>query len=154
MLFKYTPEGAEPQEWPFAPEKLMSSECEAIEKVTGMTYQEFSVKILDGSVMARRALLWVLLKRTEPTLRHSQVDFPAGAVELQFEQHELKALRDAISADDTMDNDARAKVVDALDEQIEDPEVEGPKAPESSDASPSSETSPTTSTSRPKLASA
>src|SRR3954471_19535886 len=123
MLFKYAPEGAEPREWPFNPDKLMSSECEAIEKVTGLTYQEFAVKILDGSVTARRALLWVLLKRTEPTLRHSQVGFPAGAVVVEFEQFELKKMRDAIADDDDMDDGDRVRVLDALDSQIEDPEV-------------------------------
>jgi hypothetical protein len=134
MLFKYAAEGAEPRQWTYSPDKLMSSEAEAIEKVTHLTYQEFGMQLLSGSVTARRALLWVMLKRTEPTLRHGQVDFPAGAVELEYEPHELKAIRDKVAEDASLADEDRIAALDQLDTMIGDAEVAVPKAPASVDA--------------------
>lgn len=139
MILKYAPEGAEPRQWTFAPDRLMSSEAEAVEKVTAMTYDEFCMALIKGSRIARRALLWVLLKRTEPTLRHVQVDPQVGAIELEFEAHELRKMRDSIEANADLTDDERAAFLKQLDleilAQIEDGEAEAPKAPESSGAS-------------------
>lgn len=135
MLFKYAPEGADPRQWTYSPDKLMSSEAEAIEKVTHLTYQEFGMRLLSGSVTARRALLWVMLKRTEPTLRYSQVDFPAGAVELEYEAHELAKIREQVEKDATLADEDRMAALDQLDQMIGDAEVEVPKATENVAAS-------------------
>lgn len=154
MLLIYRPEGIDERQWPFQPDKLMSSEAEAIEKAMGMTYSEFSADLVKGSARARRTLLWVYLKREEPTLRLTQVDPPVGSIGLEFEPHELAAMRTAIEKDSDMTDEDRAAVLKELDAQIGDADVDGPKAPEKNDGSEPSPTSRTTSTSRPKLASA
>lgn len=136
MLLNYTPEGADKQVFTFVPAKLMSSEAEAIEKVTHMTYVEFQQALVDGSMAARRALLWVFKKRTEPMLQFSQIDFPAGAVEMEWEQHELKTMRDEAMVSRTLTDEERIALLSQLDEQIVDDEVEAPKVIASSDASP------------------
>jgi hypothetical protein len=139
MLFTYRPEGADERAWTYVPDKLMSSEAEAIEKVTGQDFTEFNTALLHGSVTARRALLWVLLKRTEPTLRHSQVDFPAGAVKLDFEAHELTEMREQINGSDRLSDGERAEALDGIALLLMDAgldeDVEAPKAPGSSAAS-------------------
>jgi hypothetical protein len=136
MLVNYTPEGAEKRTWTYSPDKMMASEVEAIEKVTHMTYAEFSIDLVKGSVTARRALLWVLLKRTEPTLRHAQVDFPFAAVEMEYEQHELKQIREGVEGDADMADADRGTVLRELDklilDQMESAEKSAPKAPTSS----------------------
>lgn len=153
MLFKYTPEGATEREWTFSPEKLMASEAEAIEKVTGLTYEEFGQALIKGSVAARRALLWVLLKREDAPLRHSQVDVPVGSVSVDYEKHELQAIRDALESNrDLSDSDRDAALV-ALDEMLAGEVEDAPKAPGSDDASSDSDSSPASSTS-PRLKSA
>jgi hypothetical protein len=64
----YQPDGSdEPTRWPYNPRKLMSAEREAIERRTGMPFAEFTAAVLKGSSVARRALLWVMLKRDHPT---------------------------------------------------------------------------------------
>jgi len=139
MLFNYRPEGAEPRQWEFVPDKLMVAEAEAIEKATHLTYAEFGAELVKGSMTARRALLWVLLKRTEPTLRHTQVDFPTGAVELEFEQSELKDMRRAVEDNADLSDAERAEYLKQLDrqilDQIESGEAKAPKASSNVDAS-------------------
>lgn len=154
MLLIYRPEGAEERQWPFHPDKLMSSEAEALEKVTGLTYSEFGMELVKGSARSRRALLWVMMKRENPTLRLNQIDPPVGSIGLDFETHELALMRKEVESDTDMSDDDRATILEELDKQIGDGDVDGPKAPASDDVSSASATSPTTSTSRPKLASA
>jgi hypothetical protein len=138
MIFTYKPEGAAERVWNYDPDKLMSSEAEAIEKATRLNFAEFNSDLLKGSVTARRALLWVLLKRTEPTLRHSQVDFPASAVSLDFEASELANMREHIMGSDRLSDEQRTEALEGIEILLLDlaaEDVEAPKAPESSDAS-------------------
>ncbi len=136
MLLIYKPEGADERRWTFAPDKLLSSEAEAIEKVTEMTYQEFGQALVKGSMRARRALLWVMLKREDPPLRITQVDPPTGSIGVDYEQHELKAIRDALLEDRELSDSDRNQAIAAMDEMIADGADEAPKAPASGDASP------------------
>ena len=78
MKLNYTPEGLPAQTFDFSPENMLSTEAEAIEEVGGTTwgsYLEFGAKLSTGNVRAMRALLWVLLCRTNPTLDFDSVVF-------------------------------------------------------------------------------
>lgn len=132
MLLTYTPEGADERTWVYDPSKLMSSEAAAIEKVTEQTYAEFGVALMKGSAGCRRALLWVLLKREEPTLRIAQVDPPTGSLTLEFEAHELISMRDQVAKSSSLNDDERATALSGLDELIGDA-TPAPKAKPSAD---------------------
>lgn len=95
MKLTYTPEDGEPQVWSFSADKLMTTEAEAVEKVTGMSYDEFGTALVRGRATAKRAVVWVLRKRSEPTLRYSAVDFPMGALAVELDVDELLAIRRA-----------------------------------------------------------
>jgi hypothetical protein len=129
VLLIYKPEGADERRWTFSPDQLMSSEAEALENVTGMTYEEIGQALIKGSAKARRALLWVYLKREDPTLRHAQVDPPVGSVGVDYEQHELVAIRDKLAEDTDMSDADRTAALAQLDSLI-------------TDSSPTSSTSP------------
>lgn len=137
MLLKYTPEGTDGQSWAFSPDKLLSSEAEAIERVTKMTYAEFGVAIIKGSATARRALLWVLLKRDEPTLKHASLDVPVGAIVLEYEPHELVQMRAEAENSDELTEAERRLALDFFDNELAEKgdDVEAPKAPVSKLAS-------------------
>lgn len=137
MFLTYRPEGADERRWPFKPERLMSAEAEAIERQTGWTYEEFGERLIKGSVTARRALLWVMLKREEPTLRYSQVDVPSGSVALDYERHELEAIRDKVAENADLSEREQRAALASLDDLIAGmPEgVEAPKATASDAAS-------------------
>ncbi|MEV6124870.1 hypothetical protein AB0M23_30920 [Streptomyces sp. NPDC052077] len=75
MKVTFTPEDGEPQVFDYNPNKLLSAEREALEKRTGVSFQQFSMGVLRGHALCRRALLHVLLKRQHPTLSFDDVDF-------------------------------------------------------------------------------
>lgn len=85
MKFTYTPEGAEPEVWPFKPNKLMSPEAEAIERVTGMSFGVWREAIFEESMLAIRALLWIMLKRQNPTLSFDDVQFCIDDVSIDLD---------------------------------------------------------------------
>lgn len=82
MKIVYTPEGADPRSWDFDPMKLMSAECMAIEKLTRLTYVEALNQLSRGSMTAIHAVLYVLMKRTLPTLTPSEVQFSLDEIDL------------------------------------------------------------------------
>lgn len=112
MRFVYQPEGADPKKFEFAPEKLMSPEAEAIERHTGMTYTDWNIAVSKGSMLALHGLLFVMLKRSDPTLKWDAVQFSLS--ELDFE------LDDEESAQALADLEEKAKVgeLDANDEAL------------------------------------
>lgn len=114
----------------FKPEKLMSAEAEAIEDVTDWTYQQFQQKFMLGSMKAWRAVLWVLLKREFPTLKHREVSFEAGAIMVDFDDQETADMRAAAIADPDLDDETREAILDALRDV---PEDEAAKAADDGD---------------------
>ena len=50
------------------------AEGRAIEKATGRTFGEIGELAKSGSLSAIQALVWVAMKRTEPTLKFSDLD--------------------------------------------------------------------------------
>ena len=132
MFLVYKPEGADERRWTYEPEKLLSSEAEAIERKTGWTYEEFGIQLVKGSTIARRALLWVLLKRDDPTLRHEQIDIPVGVVRTDYNRTELQAIRDAAAKDTDLTDAERDGALEQLEKMLAElPEEDAPKAPES-----------------------
>lgn len=96
MKFVYKPEGLTPREWDFEPRRLMSPEVMAIEKLTKLTFDEWQTAILRGSVTALHALLWVLLKREQPTLVASQVQFAIDEIGMEPTDDELRLAMDKL----------------------------------------------------------
>lgn len=78
MLLNYNPEGGEPQQFNFEPLELLASEAELIESEgAGFwdSYMEFYGKFMVGNIRARRVLLWIFLRRTDPHLSLNAVEF-------------------------------------------------------------------------------
>lgn len=119
MIVTYTPDGDPVQRWTFDPKHVIAGEAEAIEKRAESTWDEFQKAILSGSIRARRVLLWHLLKKAHPPLRFDDVTFRTGEVEVEFEKHELEALRGQIvKRDKLVSDDDRDKALSAIDAQL------------------------------------
>lgn len=88
MKFVYKPEGVEPREWDFSPEKLMSPEAEAIERLTGMTFGEWAEAVRKGSITALHGLLYVMLKRQSPTMKYDEVQFNLSELDFVLDDRE------------------------------------------------------------------
>lgn len=106
MKVTYTPEDGEEQVFDYNPNKLMSAEREALEKRTGMGFNQFAMGVLQGHALCRRALLHVLLKRQHHTISFDDVDFcwdelkvelTKGEIELAVEQLRQKKRRESDS---------------------------------------------------------
>ena len=130
MIITYTPEDGEKREWQFEPRRLMSPEAEAIEKVTHWTFQEFSSKFLAGSMLAYRAVVWIMLKREDPPLRFQDVSICLDDLSIGFDDVEQIRIREALLADPDLDPEQRQNLIDILGED----EAEIPKDPTSSSA--------------------
>lgn len=89
MYFIYKPEGAEPKRWKFDPTKLMSPEAEAIERLCGMTFGEWVDAVGRTSITALHGLLYVMLKREQPTLTYDQVQFCLDDIDLELEDDDV-----------------------------------------------------------------
>lgn len=64
----------------FDPASITNREAMAIEKVTGMTFGQWSDALKERSVLAMTAMVWVVQRRSQPALRFSDVDFALGAL--------------------------------------------------------------------------
>lgn len=102
MQFVYKPEGAEPKKWDFDPDRLMSPEAVAIERLTKLTFAEWTEAVQRGSVLALHALLYVMLKREIPSLKPSEIEFSMSEVDFE------------------LDDDETARVIAALEDQEKD----------------------------------
>ncbi|MFD4660838.1 hypothetical protein ACFWP2_35075 [Kitasatospora sp. NPDC058444] len=125
MYLVYEPEGSdEPQRWKYQPTKLMSAERERLEKLTGRDFSAFTQAVLAGNSLARRALLFIFLKRQHPATRFDDVDFAWDELRLELSRAELEQVRE--QAAETAPADQRAAVLAQLDKEIaeayEDPE--------------------------------
>ncbi|MFM9594039.1 hypothetical protein ACKI16_24190 [Streptomyces scabiei] len=90
MKVTYSPEDGEPQVFKYNPNALMSAEREALEKVTGQSFNQFAMGVLRGNARCRRALLHVLLKRQHPTLRFDDVDFAWDELTVEMTKGEIE----------------------------------------------------------------
>jgi hypothetical protein len=116
VKFIYKPEGTDSHEWDFDPAKLHDVEAIEIEKRTGMTYGEFGQQFMKGSILARKALLFVLLKRATPTLRWNEVQFTVGEIDVDFDAEEKAQIVEALhkkAIDEGLDTDEQ-QMLDAF----------------------------------------
>ncbi|MFJ1664798.1 hypothetical protein ACIOK4_00125 [Streptomyces bottropensis] len=121
MKVIYTREDGEPQVFDYNPNKLLSAEREALEKRTGMSFSTFSMGVLKGNSLCRRAMLHVLLKRQHHTLRFEDVDFLWDELEVQMTKGEID-----LAVDRLRDKGEDEAIVDGLLKQRDTaPEDEG-----------------------------
>lgn len=127
MLIKYAPENEEPQEFEFDPDNAWSFEAEMIESVGRQTWVSFEADFLDllraGNFKARRALLWVLLRREKPDLRFSDLVVKVNEVTIGLDKAERQVMRKRL-ADGEFDAAEREAVEELLAGYPEDDDLE------------------------------
>lgn len=151
MYLTYRPEGStEPRRWHIQLGRLRVFDTEAIEKATGMDYgSDFKQRLLQGNVRARRALLWIMLRREHPTLKYADVDFADDELLLEQDRDELAATRAEIAASTELAEANRAALLAVIDQQLATaPEAPG-KAPSPSSGDATDSPSPSSTASSP-----
>lgn len=131
MIIIYSPEGGDVHRWDLKEIRIMAVEAEEVERVTDLDWAAARAKIVKGSMLALRAVAWVLLKRSQPTLRYTQ--FQPAAEELDFEYNaaERAAIRASIEADDDLTEAERAAILAEFDEA--DAALDAGEAPDAED---------------------
>ena len=145
MRLIYTPEGAEKQEFDFVPQKLMSPEAEAIESVGGSawdSFDDFGVLFMKRNMRAKRAALWIMLKRQQPTLKFKDLEISVGSIEIDYDDDEKRLIREAIAADPDMDPDDRAMYLKQIDREMLDGDTPLDDPPETSESDDSTSPPP------------
>ncbi len=131
MIIKFTPVEGDTREYQFKPKKLMSPEAEAIERIVGKPYAEAVQAVMQGSALARRALVYTLEKRAHPTLKWPDFVFPFDAVEVEFDAEELAEIRAGVESAPGLSDEERAEALADL-AALEESAPEAPKASEPS----------------------
>lgn len=131
MKFIYKPEGTEPQSWDFEPNKLMSPEVEAIERHTGLTFMEWVMALEKGSFNAFHGLLYVMLKRSHPTLKWTDVQFCMDDVGWDLDVTDMENMIGVLEAKakESELTEAEALQLDNLRTQLAEAEATAPLEP-------------------------
>lgn len=150
MKVTYRPEGAEPREWTGVKRgKIMSPEAELIERHTGWRFGQWWDELFADSMLAAHALLYVLLKRSTPTIKWEDVQFCEDDYSLDPELDEHRDARDtlvAIRDAGEQLSDAQTAYLTELDDILaaaDDEAAEVPKASVRKSAASAPEISPT-----------
>lgn len=120
MFVTYKPEDSDPQVWEFNPQRVRASAAELVERRYGKQWEMFLKDLMQGSMQARRVLLWHLICRTHQTLRFEDTpDFYADELLLEFSRAELLEMRAAVESNKGLGDEERAVMLSALDDEIE-----------------------------------
>lgn len=119
MFVTLSPEGEDPQVWEFDPRKVRASQAEMVERRYGKQWDVFLADLMQGSIIARRVLLWHLIRGTHHTLKYEDTpDFYAGELTVEFSRAELGNMRDTIETNRAVPESDRSMMLAALDEEI------------------------------------
>lgn len=128
MILIYEPEGGERRTWNLKTTRFMSTEAEAVERATGLEWQEAKARVIKGSMVALRATVWVLVKREDPTLRYTAFDPAENEIGVDLDAEEWGVLREEVANSSDMGEAEKAAVLAQLDAEATDAEVPEPGA--------------------------
>ncbi|MFC4611154.1 hypothetical protein ACFO9E_25670 [Streptomyces maoxianensis] len=127
MILIYEPQGGERRTWNLKEIRFMSSEAETVERSTGLEWQEAKARVVKGSMLALRAIVWVLVKRDEPSLRYTQFDPAETEIGVDFDTEEWAVVRDEIANSPDMDDEQRAAALAQIDAEAAGAEATEPE---------------------------
>lgn len=120
MLLIYTPESGERREWQFQPYEAWSFETELVESVGGqmwISWDGFLSLLRVDNTKAKRALLWVMLRRDKPDLRFVDLVTKAKEITIGLDVDERADLRRRLDdPEETWTQAERELAEDALSE--------------------------------------
>lgn len=117
MKMIFDPPDGDRLEIDFEPAKLMSVEAEAIEDLPQgkwETFEEFGQMFLKGSARAHKAALWILMRRTNPGLKFTDLNYPLSALRISLTDDEMARFRKSITENPNMDEDQKKFLLDSL----------------------------------------
>lgn len=125
MHVVYAPEDGDKREWDVKLYRVLTSEAEALEKVTGLDLALFSPRLMGGNPTAKRGLLWLLLRREDPSTRYANVDFPVGDLTVEMDDEEKAGFKATIMRAPGLTDDERHAAIAELGLDPDEAEGEG-----------------------------
>ncbi len=98
MKLTYHQDGTEvPKVWTFTMGRFRAKEIEAVESRTKMNWgTDFKQALLQGNMLARRAMLWTLTRRDHPKMRFEDLDPFDDEVKVELNAQEWQEYFDEI----------------------------------------------------------
>lgn len=87
MIIVYTPEGKEPQE--YDARSLRVSEASIASRTVGMKWGEIRAGLADEDLDSMRVVVWLLKKRSNPSLKYDEVDPGIEEMVARFDREEV-----------------------------------------------------------------
>ncbi|MER7967670.1 hypothetical protein ABTX35_01405 [Streptomyces sp. NPDC096080] len=118
MIVVYTPEGQEPQHYDASTLKV--SEASIVQRTVDMKWQEILGGLEQDDLEAMRGIVWVIRKRTEPSLRFG--DFDPGVTELtsRMSNKEIgRFIEGLFATGDTNDELTREQVAEIIRDRVD-----------------------------------
>jgi hypothetical protein len=116
MIIVYQPQGGDAHRWDLTEIRILATEAEAVERVTDLDWQAARAKVVRGSMLALRAVAWVLMKRTDTTLRYGQFSPAADELSWEYSQAERAEIRKAVAENADLGDEERAALLAEFDE--------------------------------------
>ncbi|MFF9625449.1 hypothetical protein [Streptomyces griseosporeus] len=103
MIVIYTPEGAEPQHYDAS--TLRVSEASIVQRTVDMKWQEILKGLEEDDLDAMRGIVWVIKKRSEPTLRFGDFDPGVNEMITRMDRREVEAwVNEVLAAADSQED--------------------------------------------------
>ncbi len=119
MIVTYTPKGQESQRFDYDAEEVRAKDAEKMEAASGIPWESFGLLAMQGSMKARRVLLWHLLRQQHATLRLDDVDFASKEMKIEFNAKEYREFRDAVVRNkDGLPVEQRENLLARIDDEI------------------------------------
>lgn len=120
MRVEYTPEdpavSGDGGRWEFDPNRVLGSHAEMIERRFGQTWDQFTAAVVQGSIKARRVLLWYFRMLAHPGYRLEDLpEFYTGELVVSFGVAELTTIRENVAKAEWDTEQEREQALAAVD---------------------------------------
>lgn len=121
MLIKYRPDKGPAREFDFIPGELEPHDSDALEVLGGDswgTFEEFGAMFFRGSSRARRAALWIFLRREQPRLKFNDLKVRINQIDVDYSATERAAILAVMLADPNLDEEQREALAKTVTEDL------------------------------------
>lgn len=123
MKVVYTPEdpavSGDGGSWQFDPNRVLGAHAEMIERRFGQTWDQFTAAVVQGSIKARRVLLWYFRMLAHPGYRIEDLpDFYTGELVVSFGVAELNTIREGVLKADWDSEQEKENALVAVDRML------------------------------------
>jgi hypothetical protein len=116
VIITYEPEGGDAHRWDLTEIRILATEAEAVERVTDLDWTAARTKVVKGSMLALRAVAWVLMKRTQADLRYSAFVPAASELGWEYSKVERAEIRKAVEENPDIEPEQKAALLAEFDE--------------------------------------